>query len=224
MSSKLLYFFLFATFISIGQSDFSLQQGDVTVSFGAGSNRYFETKNFEGTTPFEIPVNITVGLSKKLELGTEFSVTFFNDKTQNGSIQDIDTTKNKSIGNLLNYGGVLKYSLNNTYRSNSYLLAGGGYSDLNKRSWITGRLQELYGEGYYWEFGGALRYHLGNMYDDVFPWFFDFSLTYKRYNFNITEFSVDEVIQPRTESSWDDLKYGSIDVAIKVGYRIRYKK
>ena len=224
MSNKLLYLFLLMCIFVNGQDELSLSQVDISVSVGTGSNRFFEPDNFSGTTPLELPLEVNVGLSKNLELGAEWSITFFNDKTQNGTTQDIDTSKSKSIGNLLNYNGSIKYSVNNTYRSNSYLIAGGGFSDLNKRSWIGGRYNELYGEGYNWTVGGGLRYQLGNMYDDVFPWFFDFSLTYTRYNFQIMRFAVEDIVQPRTESKWNDLKFGSVDIAVRIGYRFRYKK
>lgn len=224
MGKKLVYLFLFCSLLGVAQDDLALKQGDISISFGAGSNRYLESENFTTTTPLEAPIELNVGLNKYFEVGTEWSITFFNNKTQNGTTRNIDTTKNKSIGNMINYSGSIKYSLNNNYRSNGYLVAGGGFSDLNKRTWIGGKFHEQYGEGYNWMIGGGLRYQLGNMYDDVFPWFFDFSLTYTRYKHGIMQFLVDNELQPRVESGWDDLNFGSIDVAIRIGYRIRYKK
>jgi hypothetical protein len=107
---------------------------------------------------------------------------------------------------------------------NGYIQVNGGYSSLHKKQYIGGDFKELVGEGYNWSLAGGLRYQLGNMYDDVFPWFFDFSLAYTRFNIQIDKYAVNNEIQPETESSWNDLKFGSIDVVIRIGYRIRFKK
>ena len=77
---------------------------------------------------------------------------------------------------------------------------------------------------YNWSFGGGIRYQLGNEYDDVFPWFFDISLVYTRYNINTTAYKINTISQPKGEGYWNDLKFGSLDVIMRFGYRLRFKK
>ena len=204
----------------------SLKGSDITFSLGAGKNRFLETEEdgeFLIAAPIELPINMNIGISKKVEIGTEWSPIIFNDRSSY-NFEGYDSTKNKFGGYLQSMNLNLLYSLNNNYRMNGYIQVNGGYSSLHKKQYIGGDFNELVGEGYNWSLAGGLRYQLGNMYDDVFPWFFDFSLVYTRFNLQIDRYAIDNVIQPETESSWNDLKFGSIDVVIRIGYRIRFKQ
>ena len=106
---------------------------------------------------------------------------------------------------------------------NGYFQLNGGYSALHKKQWINGEINELIGEGYNWSLAGGLRYQLGNMYDDVFPWFFDFSLAYTRFNIQVDKYAIGGILQPKNEQSWSDIKFGSIDAVMRIGYRLRFK-
>ena len=215
--------FLFATLISIGQqNDESLIAKDLTISIGAGKNKFFEEREFELTAPLEVPTQLNLGLSKKLEIGLEWSPIIFNDRFSY-NIFNSDSLRSVHKGGINNGIFNIQYSMNNNYRMNGYIQAGGGYTYLHKKQWIIGDLNELIGEGYNWSIGGGLRYQLGNIYDDVFPWFFDVSLAYTRFNINITEFSINEVLEPKESPSWQDLNFGSIDVLLRFGYRFRVK-
>lgn len=203
--------------------DESLWAKDITVSVGAGKNKLFENYHFELAAPLEVPINLNLGLSKFVEIGLEWSPILFNDKSPY-SFEGYDSTRNQFSGNLQNSNLNIQYSLNNYYRMNGYLQINGGYSYLHKKHWIAGDINEVIGEGYNWSFAGGVRYQLGNEYDDVFPWFFDISLAYTRYNINVTRFSVNKVNQPKGEGYWDDFKFGSLDVVMRFGYRLRLKK
>ena len=85
------------------------------------------------------------------------------------------------------------------------------------------RLNEVIGEGYNWSFGGGIRYQLGNEYDDVFPWFFDISLVYTLHNINTTAQN-QYYFTTKGEGIGTDLKFGSLDVIMRFGYRLRFKK
>jgi len=208
------------------QKDESLKGKDITFSIGAGKNKFFEKQNQEEfliAAPIELPINFNVGLSKKIEIGAEWTPIVFNDKSPY-NFDGYDSTMNKFGGHLQSMNFNIQYSLNNNYRMNGYVQLNGGYSALHKKQWISGVLNELVGEGYNWSLAGGLRYQLGNMYDDVFPWFFDFSLAYTRFNIQIDKYAISGVLQPTGESSWNDLKFGSIDVVMRIGYRFRLKK
>lgn len=208
------------------QKDESLKGKDITFSIGAGKNKFFEKQNQEEfliAAPIELPINFNVGLSKKIEIGAEWTPIVFNDKSPY-NFDGYDSTMNKFGGHLQSMNFNIQYSLNNNYRMNGYVQLNGGYSALHKKQWISGVLNELVGEGYNWSLAGGLRYQLGNMYDDVFPWFFDFSLAYTRFNIQIDKYAIGGVLQPPGESSWNDLKFGSIDVVMRIGYRFRFKK
>ena len=207
------------------QKDESLKGKDITFSIGAGKNKFFEKQNQEEfliAAPIELPINFNVGLSKKIEIGAEWTPIVFNDKSPY-NFDGYDSTMNKFGGHLQSMNFNLQYSLNNNYRMNGYVQLNGGYSALHKKQWVSGDLNELIGEGYNWSLAGGLRYQLGNMYDDVFPWFFDFSLAYTRFNIKIDKYAINGDLQPNGESSWNDLKFGSIDVVMKIGYRFRFK-
>ena len=218
--------FISSSFLFAQKKSESLKGGDITFSLGAGKNRFLETEEdgkFLIAAPIELPINLNVGINKKLEIGAEWAPIIFNDKSSY-NFEGYDSTKNKFGGYLQSMNLNLLYSLNNNYRMNGYIQVNGGYSSLHKKQYIGGDFNELVGEGYNWSLAGGLRYQLGNMYDDVFPWFFDFSLAYTRFNIQIDKYAVNNEIQPETESSWNDLKFGSIDVVIRIGYRIRFKK
>ncbi len=207
------------------QKDESLKGKDITFSIGAGKNKFFEKQNQEEfliAAPIELPINFNIGLSKKIEIGAEWTPIVFNDKSPY-NFDGYDSTMNKFGGHLQSMNFNIQYSLNNNYRMNGYIQLNGGYSALHKKQWVSGDLTELVGEGYNWSLAGGLRYQLGNMYDDVFPWFFDFSLAYTRFNIQIDKYAIDGVIQPEGERSWNDLKFGSIDVVMRIGYRLRFK-
>ena len=208
------------------QKDESLKGKDITFSIGAGKNKFFEKQNQEEfliAAPIELPINFNVGLSKKIEIGAEWTPIVFNDKSPY-NFDGYDSTMNKFGGHLQSMNFNIQYSLNNNYRMNGYVQLNGGYSALHKKQSISGDLNELVGEGYNWSLAGGLRYQLGNMYDDVFPWFFDFSLAYTRFNIQIDKYAINNILQPPGESSWNDLKFGSIDVVMRIGYRFRFKK
>ena len=207
------------------QKDESLKGKDITFSIGAGKNKFFEKQNQEEfliAAPIELPINFNIGLSKKIEIGAEWTPIVFNDKSPY-NFDGYDSTMNKFGGHLQSMNFNIQYSLNNNYRMNGYIQLNGGYSALHKKQWVSGDLTELVGEGYNWSLAGGLRYQLGNMYDDVFPWLFDFSLAYTRFNIQIDKYAIDGVIQPEGERSWNDLKFGSIDVVMRIGYRLRFK-
>ena len=215
-----------SSFLFAQKKSESLKGSDITFSLGAGKNRFLETEEdgkFLIAAPIELPINLNVGINKKLEIGAEWAPIIFNDKSSY-NFEGYDSTKNKFGGYLQSMNLNLLYSLNNNYRMNGYIQVNGGYSSLHKKQYIGGDFNELVGEGYNWSLAGGLRYQLGNMYDDVFPWFFDFSLAYTRFNIQIDKYAVNNEIQPETESSWNDLKFGSIDVVIRIGYRIRFEK
>ena len=215
-----------SSFLFAQKKSESLKGSDITFSLGAGKNRFLETEEdgkFLIAAPIELPINLNVGINKKLEIGAEWAPIIFNDKSSY-NFEGYDSTKNKFGGYLQSMNLNLLYSLNNNYRMNGYIQVNGGYSSLHKKQYIGGDFNELVGEGYNWSLAGGLRYQLGNMYDDVFPWFFDFSLAYTRFNIQIDKYAVNNEIQPEAESSWNDLKFGSIDVVIRIGYRIRFKK
>ncbi len=207
------------------QKEESLKGKDITFSIGAGKNKFFEKQNQEEfliAAPIELPINFNIGLSKKIEIGAEWTPIVFDDKSPY-EIYTGDSTTNKFGGYLQSMNFNLQHSFNSNYRMNGYIQLNGGYSSLHKKQWVNGNLNELVGKGYNWSLAGGLRYQLGNMYDDVFPWFFDFSLAYTRFNIQIDKYAIDGVIQPRDERSWNDLKFGSIDVVMRIGYRLRFK-
>jgi len=223
MKSALILFFILISFSHLFSQDETTLPKDITISVGAGKNRFYEEKEFILAAPLEAPILINIGIFKNTEIGFEFSPVFFNDKSAYNLSTEIDSTRNHFGGNILSYNAHLQHSLMNTFRMSAYIQAGGGYSALHKKQIIIGDLNELIGSGYSYTFGGGLRYQLGNEYDDVFPWFFDFSLVYTKFNFKISEYSVDGKSQPKSSESWDPLKFGSIDVILRFGYRFRKK-
>lgn len=221
IKKHLIYLLILISSVSFGQEK-SLLAKDVTISLGAGKNKFFEKREFAVAVPIELPSTIIVGLNNQFEFGIEYAPILFNDRSSS-DFQGLDSTRNHFGGNLQSFNAILQYSLNNNYRFNGYLQATGGYSMLHKKRWIVGDLNEVIGEGHNWSIGCGARYQLGNMYDDVFPWFFDFSLVYTRYNIEITDFLIENIQQPKVNSTWDPLNFGAVDVVLRIGYRFRKK-
>lgn len=221
-SALLLFLIIFLSTPSFSQDETTLPK-DITISIGAGKNRFYEEREFLLAAPLEAPILVNFGIFKNTEIGIEVSPIFFNDKSAYNLSTQYDSTKNHFGGSIISYNALVQHSLLNTFRMSGYLQAGGGYSSLHKKQLIVGDLTEVIGSGYSYTFGGGLRYQLGNEYDDVFPWFFDFSLVYTKFNFEISEYAIDGVSQPKNNESWDPLKFGSVDVVLRFGYRFRKK-
>lgn len=222
MKRVLLFILICTTCLTYGQDEATLPK-DITFSIGAGKNRFFEDREFELAAPLSVPILLNVGIFKNTEFGVEFNPILFNDRSAYNLSTDIDSTRNHFSGNILNYNGIIQHSLVNNFRMSGYVKVGGGYTTLHKQQWIVGDLNELIGTGYNYSFGGGLRYQLGNEYDDVYPWYFDFSLVYTRFNIEIDEYTIDNVTQPSSSKSWQPLNFGSIDVILRLGYRFRKK-
>lgn len=222
MRSILFLLFTISVFSLCAQEEAVLPK-DVTISIGAGKNRFYEDREFILAAPLEVPILLNFGIFKNTELGLEFAPLFFNDKSAYNLSTEIDSTKNHFSGNILSFNSQIQHSLINTFRLSAYIQAGGGYTSLHKKQIIIGDLNELIGNGYSYSFGGGLRYQLGNEYNDVYPWFFDFSLVYTRFNFLISEYTINGETQPASNKSWTPLNFGSIDVILRLGYRFRKK-
>lgn len=222
MKRVLIILFILSLYPTYGQDEATAPK-DVTFSIGAGKNRFFEEREFLLAAPLSVPVLINVGIFKNTEFGVEFNPIFFNDRSAYNLSTTIDSTRNHFSGNILNFNGNLQHSIINNFRMSGYVKVGGGYTALHKKQWIVGDLNELIGTGYNYSFGGGLRYQLGNEYDDVFPWYFDFSLVYTRFNITIDDYLINDDRQPSTNNSWEPLKFGSIDVILRLGYRFRKK-
>lgn len=219
-----LLFILFTiSFFSLYAQEEAVLPKDVTISIGAGKSRFYEDREFILAAPLEVPILLNFGIFKNTELGLEFAPLFFNDKSAYNLSTEIDSTKNHFSGNILSFNSKIQHSLINTLRLSAYVQAGGGYTLLHKKQLIIGDLNELIGDGYSYSFGGGLRYQLGNEYNDVYPWFFDFSLVYTRFNFLISEYTINGKTQPTSDQSWTPLNFGSIDVILRLGYRFRNK-
>jgi|TARA_B100000795_G_scaffold269289_1_gene258224 opacity protein-like surface antigen len=223
MKSFLTLIFILISLSSLFAQDKSTLPKDITISIGAGKNRFYEKKEFILAAPLETPILLNIGIFTNTEIGFEFSPIFFNDKSAYNISTEFDSTKNHFGGNILSYNAHLQHSLVNNFRMSSYIQAGMGYSALHKKQLIIGDLNELIGEGYSYTLGGGLRYQLGNEYNDVFPWFFDLSIAYTRFNFKISKYSINSKPQPLSSASWDPLNFGSIDVVLRFGYRFRKK-
>ena len=223
MKSVLLYLFIIISVSPLYSQDETVLPKDITISIGAGKNRFFEEREFILASKLEAPILINIGIFKNTEIGFEFTPLFFNDQSQYNLTTEYDSTRNHFGGNTLSFNAHIQHSLLNTYRMSAYIQGGGGYTALHKKQLIIGDLNELIGDGYSYTFGGGLRYQLGNAYDDVFPWFFDLALVYTKYSFVISEYSINGTTQPSTNESWDPLKFGSIDVILRFGYRFRKK-
>lgn len=224
MIKNLLLFFLFIGLSgpSIAQNE-ALLGKDLTISLGAGKNRFFESEIFDLAAPIELPLKINVGINKRMEAGVEYQPIIFN----NRSAIDLaarDSNRNQFAGSMHSANANFQYSLQNNYRLNGYIQLSGGYTYLHTKHWTFGELNEVIGTGYNWSATGGLRYQLGNTNNDVFNWFFDFALAYTRFNLDITDSRIDGVSLPKDDKTWNDLKFGSIDVIIQIGYRFRFKK
>tara|TARA_B110000211_G_C14060185_1_gene545172 strand:+ start:1076 stop:1747 length:672 start_codon:yes stop_codon:yes gene_type:complete len=223
MKSALLFLFIIISASPLYSQGETVLPKDVTISLGAGKNRFYEEREFILAAPLEAPILLNIGIFKNTELGFEFAPLFFNDRSAYNLSTEIDSTKNHFGGNILSFNAHVQHSLLNTFRMSAYVQAGGGYTALHKKQLIIGNLNELIGDGYSYSFGGGLRYQLGNEYNDVYPWFFDFSLVYTKYNFVISEYTINGDTQPETNESWDPLNFGSVDVILRFGYRFRKK-
>lgn len=196
---------------------------DLTISLGAGKNRFFENEIFELAAPIELPLKVNLGINKRMEAGAEYQPIIFN----NRSAIDLaarDSNKNQFSGSMHSANVNFQYSLQNNYRFNGYIQLSGGYTFLHTKHYKFGELNEVIGNGYNWSATGGLRYQLGNTNDDVFNWFFDFGLAYTRFNIDVTDSRIDGISLASDDKTWKDLNFGSVDVIIQIGYRFRFKR
>ena len=98
------------------------------------------------------------------------------------------------------------------------------YSDLKKNQYIEGLYHEKHGTGKQIMGGFGVRYHLGDEFGTIYPWFFEISGLWSRHNYSINTFRIEGESQSFSDSNWQDLKFGSLDINIKFGYRFRAKQ
>jgi len=223
MKSVLVFLFFAILIVPLYAQEETILPKDFSISIGAGKNRFFEDREFVLAAPIEVPVLLNFGIFKNTELGVEFAPLLFNDKSAYNLSTEYDSTINHFGGNILSFNANIQHSLINTFRLSAYIQLAGGYTALHKKQLIIGDLNELIGDGYSYSLGGGLRYQLGNEYNDVYPWFFDFSLVYTRYDFTISKYAINGINQPTINKSWSPLNFGSIDVILRFGYRFRKK-
>lgn len=215
-------FMMVAPLMADDEKHYGMQKGDFTISFGAGKNIFFDDA-FELVAPYMIPVNFGYALANRWEVSLEYSPVFFADRS-NVNFENTNALKNHNFGGIQSFGGQVKYAIYNDYGVMAYLAGGGKYNFLNKNEYRDDRLLETAATGYNLTGGVGVRYQLGDDHGDLFPWFFDLGLYYSRIQYDVNSFHQDGVLQPKTESGWNNLSFNGLDVVISFGYRFRSKK
>ncbi|MFT6717154.1 MAG: hypothetical protein ACJA0Q_001805 [Saprospiraceae bacterium] len=214
--------FLFSSVLMAAdeQKNYGMQKGDFSFSVGAGKNVYFD-EEFEFVAPYMIPVSINLALMNKLEIGLRYAPVFFADRNNVTFENATSTAKNHKFGGVQAFGGDVKYAIYNDYGVMAFLSGGGTYNIMSKNEYDNGFLKEIDGVGYSITGGIGARYQLGDDDGDLFPWYFEMGLYCSRMKYDITNFEVDGLVQPNTESRWDDLNFNGLDIVISFGYRFR---
>lgn len=210
-----------AAFSEEDEKDFGMQKGDFSISIGGGKNVFFDDE-FDLVAPYLVPGALNFALTNKLEIGLEYAPTFFADRN-NVNFGATSAAKNHQFGGIQAFGGDLKYAVYNDYGVMAYFSGGGKYASLDKNQYNEGELQELDGTGRIISIGAGVRYQLGDEDGDVFPWFFDLGIFYTRSHYAISSYKTDGNLQPTTDSHYQDLNFGGLDVVLRFGYRFRKK-
>jgi hypothetical protein len=203
--------------------DYGMQKGDFSISVGAGKNVYFD-EEFEYVAPYMVPASINFAFVNMLEIGLRYVPVFFADRSNVTFENATSSAKNHNFGGVQSFGSDLKYAVYNDYGVMAFVSAGGMYNLMNKNEFDNGLLNEIKGEGYSITGGAGARYQMGDDDGDLFPWYFEMGLYYSRIKYEISDYQLEGVVQPKTESHWNDLNFNGLDVAISFGYRFRSKK
>jgi hypothetical protein len=199
----------------------ALLKKDLTISIGGGKNRYY-IPEFQLFAPLSIPLTVNYAFFKSFELGLMYQPSFFNDRS-NADFQRGETAKNQSLGGVQSAGFNSKISLFNENGIFAFMETGLMFSELKKNQFIEGVFHEKHGTGRQIMGGFGVRYHLGDEFGTIYPWFFEFSALCSQHKFDIHTFRIESETQPSTDSNWQDLKFGALDINIKFGYRFRKK-
>lgn len=218
MKHKLLVISLLIFLNFFGQEP-TLQGGDFTVSIGAAKNRFFE-EDFDLFAPFSLPVSIGYGINKHVELNMLYNPTIFDDRSS-VDLSVSTQARNERLGGIQSFGAGGKVSTFNDLGMLGFLEFGSLFSLLDQQQYINGVFHERNGSGYQLFGGFGLRYQLGNEYGDIYPWYFEISVLWTQHIYEIDDYRIEGEVQPRTDDDWESLNFGSIDAAIKVGYRLR---
>ena len=214
-----LFLFLFSANTVAQDLDEAILKGDLTVSLGGGKNRYYiqESQLF---APLSIPLSVNYAFFKFFDVGVMYQPSFFNDRS-NADFMRGETAKNQSLGGVQSAGFNSKISLFNENGIFGFMEMGLLYSELKKNQFIEGVFHEKHGTGRQIMGGFGVRYHLGDEFGTIYPWFFEISGLWSRHTYNIHTFRIEGETQPSTDSNWQDLKFGALDINIKFGYRFR---
>lgn len=221
MLKGLISIILTSFFVFAQAQEPTMRLGDLTVSVGAGKNRYLD-EDFELFAPFTIPVNVNFGVNKYVEVGIEYNPVIFDDRS-NVDLATGNQARNESLGGVQAFGAGAKVALYNDIGVLGFFQAGYNYSILDQQRYINGAYHERDGLGQQIYGGFGLRYQLGNEYGDIFPWYFEMNINWAQHTYTIQDYRIDDETQPRTDDDWDRLNFGSVDVFIKFGYRFRTK-
>jgi len=216
-----LLLFSFATKAEDDKKFYGMQKGDLSFSVGAGKNVFFDGE-FEFVAPYMIPVSINIAFLDKMEIGLRYAPVFFADRS-NVTFENVSAAKNHNFGGVQAFGGDLKYAIYNDYGVMAFISGGGMYNILNKNEYKNDYLHEINGQGYSVAGGIGARYQLGDDDGDLYPWYFEMGLYYSRVKYSITDYRLDEVVQPQTAERWNDMNFNGLDVTISFGYRLRSK-
>ncbi len=201
--------------------DEALLKKDLTISLGGGKNRYY-IPEFQLFAPLSLPLTVNYAFFKSFELGLMYQPSFFNDRS-NADFQRGETAKNQSLGGVQSGGFNSKISLFNENGILAFVETGLLFSELKKNQFIEGVFHEKHGTGRQIMGGFGVRYHLGDEFGTIYPWFFELSALWSQHKYDIHTFRIEGETQPSTDSNWQDLKFGALDINIKFGYRFRNK-
>lgn len=203
------------------QKDYGMQKGDFSISVGAGKNVFFD-EEFEFVAPYMIPVSVNFAFINKMEIGLRYAPVFFADRS-NVTFENVTAAKNHNFGGIQAFGGDIKYAIYNDYGVMAFLSGGGMYNILDKNEYKDDYLHEIDGTGYSILVGLGARYQLGDDDGDLFPWYFEMGIYYSRVKYDISNYRLDEVVQPESAERWNDLNFNGLDVTLSFGYRFRSK-
>ncbi|MFM7021370.1 MAG: hypothetical protein ACKOXB_00210 [Flavobacteriales bacterium] len=197
----------------------STKAGNVIIGLSASKDSYFTTI-FQQASTFSFPLNVEVMLPGNFSAGVIGRPIIINNVSNSYLSSNNSAKKNDNSGYLLFGLGSASYYAYNENRLLWKITAEAGYGKMGKIKYEEDIRSEIKATGMMYRLSSSLRYHLGNEYNDIYPTFFELGIGTSRITMNIHESTLSGAALPVNHSSWNALKFNTLDIALTFGFRI----
>lgn len=158
-------------------------------------------------------------VTSDFSIGVKGSPVIINNVSNSYLSTSNSAKKNDNTGYLLFGLGTLSYYAYNEDRLLWKITGEVGYGKMDKIKYEEDIKSEVKAQGMIYRLSTAIRYHLGDEYNDIYPTFFELGMGSSLLNMKVNESTLEGVLLPPNHSTWAPLNFNTFDVVLTFGYR-----